>query len=107
MVCYGIGHFGVSRASALQAALAVLLHRLLGVRGPMLMYDPVITENEKKAAVELGFTLLPHNEVGLRVVQEVSARRVCKRLRQRAWAPALSLPLGVQLSNYSQRTAPA
>jgi hypothetical protein len=106
MVCYGIGHFGVSRASALQAALAVLLHRHLGVQGPMLMYDPVITENEKQAAVALGFTLLPHNEVGLRVAHEVGALRACERACQRVGASPLSSPLGVLISNCTQLPSP-
>jgi hypothetical protein len=58
----------VSRASALQAALALLLRQHLRIRGPLLLYDPVLTENEKAAAPLLGFTMLQVNEVGARGV---------------------------------------
>jgi hypothetical protein len=68
IVCYGVGHFSVSRASALQAALAVLLRRHLRIRGAMHLYDPVLSDNEKAAAAALGFSMLPVNEVGLRAV---------------------------------------
>lgn len=72
MVCYGLGHFGVSRASALQAGLAIQLRKRLGLHGPMFLYDPVLTGNEQSAARRLGFTLLTVNEVGLRVVNEAT-----------------------------------
>mmetsp|Transcript_97549 Transcript_97549/g.142740 ORF Transcript_97549/g.142740 Transcript_97549/m.142740 type:complete len:185 (+) Transcript_97549:3-557(+) len=94
MVCYGIGHFGVSRASALQAALATLLRKHLNIRGPMYMYDPVLTENEKEAAIELGFTLLTLNEVGLRRVHQNTlfymphcGRRLYSNVLRANWGP--------------------
>lgn len=50
MVCYGIGHFSRSRASQLQAALAVLLKESCGVGGSAWLFDPVLTPNERAAA---------------------------------------------------------
>ena len=95
MVCYGIGHFGVSRASALQAGLAIHLRKRLGIHGPMFIYDPVLTENEQRAARSLGFTLLTVNEVGLRVVQEATlfymphcGRRLYSNVLRANWSAA-------------------
>ena len=95
MVCYGIGHFGVSRASALQAGLAIHLRKRLGIHGPMFIYDPVLTENEQRAARSLGFTLLTVNEVGLRVVQEATlfymphcGRRLYSNVLRANWGAA-------------------
>jgi hypothetical protein len=50
MVCYGIGHFSRSRASGLQAALALLLKEACGVSGKAWLFDPVLTPNEQTAA---------------------------------------------------------
>ena len=50
MVCYGIGHFSRSRASQLQAALAVLLKESCGVGGCAWLFDPILTPNERAAA---------------------------------------------------------
>jgi hypothetical protein len=113
MVCYGIGHFGVSRASALQAALAVLLHKCLHIRGPLLMYDPVLTDSEKWAANELGFTLLTVNEVGLRTVSAPTlffmphcGRRLYSNVLRANWDPsrlAQVLIIGNSFESYRLR----
>ena len=60
-----VGHFGRGGASALQAALAVELREQLHVQGRLLLFDPVLSQEERTAANSLGFTMIEENEVAI------------------------------------------
>ena len=63
MVCYGIGRIGSSDAAQHQFGLLV---ELMIPYQPqrILVYDPVLQEEEKMAITECGCQIMPRNEVG-------------------------------------------
>ncbi|KAG0250999.1 hypothetical protein BG011_007913 [Mortierella polycephala] len=62
MVCYGIGSIESSRASQFQLALALCLKDMLQVSGSISIYDPAMTEYDRKLVTELGMDALTTND---------------------------------------------
>ncbi|KAF9183636.1 hypothetical protein BGZ51_000958 [Haplosporangium sp. Z 767] len=62
MVCYGIGSVESSRASQFQLALALCLKDMLQIPGSISIYDPAMTEYDRKLVTELGMNALTTND---------------------------------------------
>ncbi|XP_014250930.1 SRR1-like protein isoform X2 [Cimex lectularius] len=64
IVCYGLGNFSKSPNARYQYAMAVELSEFYAC--PLLVFDPVFTEPEKKILEEMRSELIPRNEMGKR-----------------------------------------
>ncbi|KAG2492475.1 hypothetical protein HYH03_009140 [Edaphochlamys debaryana] len=70
MVVYGLGSAHESRVSRYQLALVLLLRErcLLGLAGPVQLYDPAFDAVDRLALAQLGMQVLEVNEGGARTV---------------------------------------
>lgn len=61
MVCYGIGQVGICRTA--QHQFGLLAELMISYQPQILIYDPVLQEQEKMAITECGCQIMPRNEV--------------------------------------------
>jgi len=108
IVCYGVGHFGHGGASALQAALALELRESLAIAGDLFLFDPVLSPNERAAAVSCGFTMIDQNETGLRNAKVSTlffmphcGRRLYSNVLRANWTPEALSSLAILGNSFS------
>ncbi|KAL0089452.1 SRR1-domain-containing protein [Phycomyces blakesleeanus] len=68
IICYGIGSMQKSKNAQYQFELALLIRELLKIPGKMYIYDPVMTDLDKKVCNEQEIEIIEENEEGKRVV---------------------------------------